>query len=598
MQMGYPIEVMGLLGGHNFYTRTQFNVFFTPTGYKAFKNVSCTYIPGPRQFVLFVVMNARESAGVGVTIGDGTSALEAHQLTLNADDNPPTNPHIVAEGETAEGRALRVVCNHDCLPMILAYIKEWEYTYGNSSDRASAMRFWADHGYRWFEDRFVANGLDIGSPQTISFKGIFVKNDADLTRDAYTVLSDQPLAWRSACKVYTTDNSWAYSNQCALTSTFMPAGKVTLPAGNTTNFVWTNGYAADASRLPYEDYMISYLVYRRWVNCNEEYPEVQINDPARFAHTICVMANIMALAADLSSQQSDFCFAEIYCAPRVLRQSPMSALRQKNALWPALEQILTNGIQYPQYWNNRDVNFHRYESSTYWDVVYTDVFPTSVANGTVLASVARIPMSIAGQWFKPLYPQYIHLRLNLREMKPQRIRATIDGVARLLFQCFYSEEQTGMVGRMLAPISWLMWRLSMGVMATVNSPNNGFMVQVANNMTFRDYYVHYEGYDSGRNQVLVREFHSGGVTVPPTTAAALPTGEFLLKRSIVDALQPVSLVMQGPQDAFIGVGIGSTAYQLFVQTNTPQALFVSESWATVPNWLFSERGLMSERDTI
>lgn len=595
MQMGYPIELQRAVGVWKWYHRGDTMSTVKPASHYIYKNSSLVYIRGPHKAVLFVILNSRENAGVGLALGDGVDQTEAHSMTLDAVDNPPNNPYVVGEGNTAAGRALRVVTEKECINMLLAYINEWEYTFGNASDRSSALRFWADHAYRWQRSRYVRNEWDVGSAQTL---GLAIAHDKTKTGNmsAFTQFSDIPLLWENACRVLTKDR-WGLIQQTARTTTLLPLAKVSVPEEVTKNFAWVNGSPADASRLPYEDYMINYLVLRRWVTCNEEYPEVRLDDPARIAHTICVMANIMATAGDLSAQQSDFSFSELFCSPLVFSASPASQYRCKQILFPSLEQLLTNGIQYPQYWNNRDVNLHCYESRAYWEVAYEEIYPPRVVDASTMCSLARIPGSISGQWFKPLYPQYIHLRLNLREMYPQRVQIRAD-IARLVYQCFISEEQTGLRGRSLAPISWLAWRLSLGVSVTGNSQNNGFKMQVANNMTIREYYMNFEQYDASRNQVLIREYSKGNVTVPPTSAAALPTGEFLIKRSIVDALQPVSIVMQGPRDAFIGVGIGSTAYQMFVQTNSPQALFVTQSWATVPDWVFAGRGLMSEQDTI
>lgn len=598
-QLAYPSSLLSIEGNYVYFSRNGAGLK-AETKVQAVKKAGLTRIPGPTKVVLFVIMGAREASSAGLVIGDGTME-ENHFIELNAIDNGPITPYEAPEGDSPLGWAAVNATSQSSLTTWMNFIKEWELLFGNASDRSSAMRFWADHSMLFTNNFFCANGLDVGADQKYSFHTWADPNThgepPNVVISPYQQFTDQPMAWINSAK-HAAGNTHVAIMQSCKTATLLPVGQITAADGNTSPWKWVNGQPPDASRLPYEDPIMTFLVYKKWINPNEEYPEVSLDDIARFGHTITVMANIMAGIVDLTAQQRDFTYTECMFPPLVLQVVPMALMRAKNVLWPALEEILTSGIQFAQYWNNRDATIHCYMSLTYWRAAAPLVAPDAVVNGTVMAGLARIPCSILGQWFSPLYPQYIQLRLNLPVMRPQRNIVTVGNVSRTMFQAEYSEEGTGLPGKLLAPISWLMWRLSLGVILGPQPVNNGWLVQATNNQGVMEYYVHMEQPDASRNQVLAREYNDGHVTIPPTTKISLPIGEFILKRSLGIALQPFNLLMQGPRDAFIGVGTGSTAYQMFTQTNTPQAIFVSETWATIPDWLFSPAGLQSNRDTI
>lgn len=602
-QAAYPMNMMYMKGRWHYFNRDDVYTEI-PVDVNACKKASLTRIPGPTRIFLFVVMGAREAGSAGIRIGDGTGQA-GHFKELNAIDNPPHEPYVIEEdGAVDMGYAAAFANSYASLTAWVTYIKEWETTFGNSSDRSSAMRFWADHSVIFANYFLATNGLDVGSAMTMSFlswanparTNIGTPEAPVWKPSALEAVTDIPQSW-------TTSGRWCHgatflaAMASTKTATYLPVADINTPLESGNPWRWEHS-APDFSRLPFEDPMMNYLVYKKWITPNEEYPEVTLDDPARLGHTITVMANLMAGLSDLTSQQRDFLYTELMFSPLILTTVPMAMMRAKNVLWPAFEEILTNGIQFPQYWNNRDCNVHCYNTHAFWQAAAPLVVPEVVVYGSVIVGSARIPVNIMGQWFSPLYPQYIQLRLNLPVMKPQRNYITVNNVKRAMLQAEYSEEGTGLVGKLLSPISWLMWRLSLGVIVGPPPINNGWLVQATNNQGVYEYYVHMEQPDASRDQVLVREYGSGNVTIPPTSFVSLPVGEFILKRALTTALQPFNVLMQGPLDAFIGVGSGSTAYQMFVQTNTPQAIFVSDTWATIPDWLFSPTGLQSGRDTI
>ncbi|APG76032.1 hypothetical protein 2 [Hubei toti-like virus 16] len=595
-QMAYPAKLLYIHGKWAYFSR-EGELTTIGAEVHAQKKAGLTRIPGPYKYALFVVMGAREQSSAGIIIGDGSGQAN-HQIEVNAIDHNPTTPYVCDAGINGFSAARNGAVTDAAVPMWMAFIKEWEVIYGNASDRSSAMRFWADNSILFGNFFLGKNPLDIGDLQGFSFLSWADPVAHPPLPSCLAEYTDLPVSWSGSCKQVTPQVA-RYLMSSMKTASYMPVASITPDYASQRPWTWGYGNPPDGCRLPYEDVMISFLVNKKWISPNEEYPAVSLDDAARLGHTITAMANIMAAAADILVQERDFTLPEVIFPPLVLQRVPMAMMRQKNVLWPALEELLTNGISYPQYWNNRDVNMHCWEAMIYWEVAAQTIYPETVSHGSAVTTSARIPVSVMGQWFAPLYPQYFQLRLNLQVMSPQRTYISINNVARAMFKVEYAEETTGLLGKSLSPVSWLMWRLSLGVIISDTvSANNGWIVQCVNNGGVFDYYIHMEQPDASRNQVMCREYGAGNVTVPPTTKISLPTGEFILKRSIATGLQPFSLLMQGPRDAFIGVGTGSTAYQMFTQTNTPQAIFVSETWATIPDWLFSPAGLQSVRDSI
>lgn len=565
-------------------------------------NAMLTSIDGPASAVLFVVIHARDNQSVTVRIGPPSA--EGIIYSINTLDNGPAQPD---EQNAFNGpeipRWMEWFGTAAATPSIMAWIRQWEEKFGNNSDRSTALRFWADVSRRYGPTCLAANDLHVGGAQASAGVSTVYRYyfDPDGVAQQDQVWTDTPAYM----------DNW-YFNPAVDDATLEQFARAYLGLVKTATgltgravFIGTTAErrvqfynsASYTATLPATDYMIDYLVNRKWIYTMEEYPESSLQDPARVSLTIAVMNNILTSLVDLLCQTLDMTHFQFY-VPGAIALDQVTRMRVERVFNPALEELIQIGIQFPtaQYNRMRHVygaNYPQGADNVLAPInLYRAIFGETPTTGETLASVARIPRELMACWAQIFLPMQNKLRLNFPAVVPSRMYFTVGAELLTLITIYLNTDDTKLNPTEAAILSRYVSRVSQGVVLTGVSANTAAFVRNKVRSELRLYLFNVRFYNESRNTMINYSVGRGLITLPSLTSMGIPKVENMMTRDYVLSFSPLSLVMANPLDAF-GPGDGSYSYNMYYTMTGGYAALTTNSFTVVPESVFSNSGIQA-----
>lgn len=288
-----------------------------------FPRAGLGHIPGPTDVVLFIVVNM-SIIRPGQTLSFGATG-HVQQLAAG---NTPAAPLIGAQ----LWLALEAFITHGDGPVALINeVRRWESTYGNNSDRDSALRVVAHQMYARGQPKYFSEALDnqydefmgyrvCTDPADTPFEGGCEENsDEEANRNVMRDNTETPLGWR-------------------------------ISARNAVDVDMNNATQDACIKLGQQDLMISFMVERKWLLTAEESAEQRLSDPTRIFATVREMAEIMLAESTIIRQLASISYFDVlqYGDTAVAPAEKLtSELGYRNKYFEAAAAILIEGIQYP-----------------------------------------------------------------------------------------------------------------------------------------------------------------------------------------------------------------------------------------------------------
>lgn len=559
-----------------------------------FWNTTLNRIEGPFKAVMFVV-SGTTSLNQNVDVSVGPPNVAGQVTTVNTVDEGPTQPVAIDMAGDEMNIWLTWLTSNNCITTLMAWMRRWESSYGNNSDRSTAMRFWGDFSRRWGPNAIGSNSLHQGGVQ--GFGGFS-------RRSLYVVNGDMPAFPQMLDWPATDTPAWALNS----TQIIHPLDAVGLTyliksATGLTPELWQytrlTKNMTQTSRdnvvtiLPATDFMVNYLTKKQWIYPQEEYPVAKLDDPARVAVTIGVMNNIMASLSDLLCQSSDITHPEFYC-PGVIVQDQVIRMRYEKYQSIALNEIFSSGIQFPtmQYQRTSDVDgswiptINVPELNSNPLVLYVSGYGNGLLGMSALASVARIPRQLMSDWSPVFLPMQNKLRLNFPACNPSRRLKTVGTERLAMFQVWINQDQTKLNNPENTILGRYLSRLSQGVVMSGTSPNPSWLVYNNVETELKVYLVGIRWANEARDTMINYSCGRGVLNLPNLTSLGLPKVENLITRDPVQGYSPLTLTMVGPTDSF-GPGDGSYDYDMFYVMSGGYAAITTNVYTLVPESIFS-----------
>lgn len=607
-KMAYPFCLLQPLNTaiYTFVRATQGNVITRNTPASLFTRTSndidnylttsLNRIEGPTNSVLIVVTGT-VSDNQDITVNIGPPGAGGNLVDVNTVNNGPANPEVLVMG----GGEMVVwgdwLGSNRCIPTLMAFIRSWEQNYGNNSDRSTALRFWADFSRRWGPTSVGANNIHQGSPQS---GGNFLTTSPTPYLNNVAVptwnITDLPVWLITSSTLITQDNNISVGyNYLIKSATGLTPEEYLLDPNN--NYKTTMQSRDNiVTMLGSEDFMVDYLVVKRWIYCNEEYPVSRLDDPSRMAVTVATMSNIMASLTDLLCQSLDILHAEFWVPG--LRDTNLTArMRYERVQAPALNELFLTGIQFPtmeyQRWTDVEATYIptlRNANNTSPAFLYALVFGNAMLTGAVFSSVARIPRQLMADWCPVFLPMQNKLRLNFPPANPSRRFLTIANERLVFFQFFVGQDLTSLNNPEQMIYARYLSRLTQGVVMQGDSPNPGWLVFDDVTKLVAAYYVNIRSPSEARDTLINYSCGRGNLALPALTNLGLPKVENLITRDPGQGYSPLTGVIIGPLDAF-GPGDGTYDYDMYYTMSGGYAAITTNVFTLVPEDVFSGSGI-------
>lgn len=584
-----------------------------------------TRIPGPVSNILFVCLGNFSNTPMSVVFGPDND-----QQVVNTVDNHPGAGGVVHEiplatsptGQQWPGVNPVVLLNwstfyrgRERVTGIMSLIREWESFFGNNSNRSTALRFWADHSrmYGAVQPK-VINQPTPGSPQGVTGISWVQSNltvtdaGANLAAPSYRANFWDVMELNRLVMPATSPQSILVLGNTA--SGLIPTpGTLGSPGNlNTTGTAWrriwygdqTPDWSSDAglvdsavqptiTALGGQDFLVDYLMYKKWIYPMEEYPGTTLSDASRLSLTVAVMSNMMAAMTDLIVQSTNLHSTAVE-SPGAYQDSQTIRLLIEKRLWPAIELFMQMGIQFPTSYNTRQDLYTN--TSQFRLVAYMQGYGLNYFDGIHENTLARIPRALMGQWVPAMVPIWNKLRLNLPVMRASRATVRAGNQNYNLFQVFICEDDLAVPLQAMSLVNDLQTRISQGVAVTGNSVNPGFVVRNTRDQsirliafTFRYYFEYVSYYVNGS---MGRE----GFTIPPTTNVGIPVIEKINNRDMMQGFDSNRLLSIGPIDAY-GPGEGTYDYVMYYTMSSGFSAITTNTFSSVPDSVFEVDGLQS-----
>lgn len=562
---------------------------------RMWKKPNCTYIPGPTD-VLFVIVGGNPNTTYTVPIGINANNL----ITVSSTTHPPATPRIVNNNDADFRDMARNLNNRVMMPTWLQWMQKWEGSFGNSSDRAMAMRTAAEHCRLYGSGIHACNNALSGGVMSVTGLTDVVFGEPNTTNAA-------PMMSPSF-----------YEAQKPVVS-FDPTGKLTLmtACAMPTNTYITNG-ATDYNSsprfvddiIPYNTvmsdshHMLRYLVTKRRLFMREEVPATHLLGLGRIAYTIDLMSNMMASATDALFQVANVPLVRILMGNSIGSNDIDMMLDRvmDGQVRPALMQMFTAGVQFPQaalisQTLNQKHTIDRVTRSARIRAIY----PARTYNGSRRQDVimmSRIPRTMSAAWVSTWAMTEPGIRLNLPQMKPRLqdiVRHTVPtGLVtevRKMWVVDLAPEVTGATDAADTIIQKLASEVCYTVYArrdTAVSANPGFyLCQTDSNYAVPLWLGMVTA--EGNLQLIVNTSLNGNI---PTTIFTpkldlTPKGQYICHRDNANGMAPLRLVATGPFDMYNPRTTMSLSMKKLTKQVNNYAAMTTATFNNVPEGVFS-----------
>lgn len=575
---------------NNMYVTNLTNVFLT---------TAATRIKGPKKAVLFVVLNIKAGQRTAINLG-------VQNVILSTEDAGPAHPDDFDLNGANFNANVEWLCRSSSLPVLLSWIGRWEETFGNNSDRATALRFWADVSRLYGPGLVASNPLLPGGQISLAgyradyMNGWNFVDPASLCQPPNFPFLDDPI-WMVAQSVH---SLWTGNNAPALVEGRNRGWRSLLKtASGLTPMIYRKHDQADlgyeylmgptnAWVLPTSDFMVDYLLMKKWCYTLEEYPTDRLADAARIAYTVAVMNNIMAAIVDLLHQSNDTLMPAFFIPAYPNIDANMS-LKMRNSVMPGIAEILLSGIQFPTAYPNVMVHvdgsgftLNANNIATEGLAEFERVYTYPLTDGTVLTSVARIPKDVIGDFSVIMKQTANSLRLNFPLFNPSRRKVVVANQAYNLFNITINRDENGASAIENTILMRYLSRLAQGVVVSGNVLNNGVFMRNKLYDVLKVYAFQIRFPNEYRDALINAAMGREGMPTPLTWGLGLPKGENVITRDPSASYSPLSLQMAGPIDAF-GPGEGSYSYIMYYNRVGGFAMVTENSFTLVPESVFS-----------
>lgn len=512
--------------------------------------IGLSQIDGPVVGVLIVVIDKWDrQIGDSVMIGHGNNALQI------ADDITPAAPETVIIGNIHP-----LVAALDSLflssqfgPLLMKEISIQEEILGNNSDRVSAMRWCAEH-ICTYRQKEMFSGFPPGSPNLVEFERPFVDEDGD---------SFMPL-WRQ--KHFTTGavaeaamrTSWANGQSAfGMVTNLMSTDALTM---NTPS----NGPAPSTDSLNSTMASVEFLVWRGWLQPQEERASRPIQDAANFTSVIIEMSNIIRGITDISATWTD---TDFVMAQYVKEQMNIASvgIRMTDVWFPVQRDLATVGVQIPQYHLHpeADCRYNNAPPSVYCPDHLQTVMPDRYNALGGPMPFNHIDWAILGKWAPSLL--FNDPTVTLRGM---------DTGQRLINNAPWFEAK---LRPQIVDDRWRMAHLSMHAWASDAKINPSFH-WFSSDMNVQNYaFWPFVAEDATLAWTFGHSHVGNAVFLPATDTIGRPAGTFPIVRDFRMAGAPNSLVSTQPRELY-NSPTGTTAVQLFVVAHGIISTMSSNLW--------------------
>lgn len=538
------------------------------------------FIDGPGFNVLFVITGINDNAGRDVSFGFN------NYFVVNSTDDSINDPSLLDIDVVYDN--LSEIVEPQTLPVVSSWIREWETVFGSNSDRSTALRFWADASRRYGNVDIMAGPAYAGGDNAIRAQlaafgymgGPVTPEQADIPihilATGHQALQDM---YYPHCALRTT------ATGCKpMVGTWSPAN------GNNYDFTREPNFHPIHYILPSEDFLINWLVIKKQVFLAEEYPDETLSDLGRASMTVALMSNILCGLTDLAGQVNDVEFKE-FIAPELTVSANTPVRRVIEAVfYPALDRILTMGIQFPSMIVDHNANLTTRALLT--PITIGTMFGQGVVDNLAVGTYARIPRHDLAQFANALEIDNNTIRLNYPQMMVRKVIENVEEVRVNLFTAFInSDDMPGISDVEYSILQNMFSRLSLGSVGTQNAANPGVLIRSRNSQILRRHIFSVQGYAIPRSFFLAgQQFEHARITPVTLSFFAIPHGQNLLTRDSEGGYEPYRLIMAGPADAF-GAGSGTYNYIMIYVMAHGSLAFTTNSFATVPESVFSGSGI-------
>lgn len=577
-RLAYPVLQTADPNARAYWVNRDGNFEASATEHTTVTRVNQTYIPGPRKYVLIVITSSNTTAPMSVNF------LNADNSVVTATTaNSPAEPLEFNEAQTIN--FLTISASLHSLPFMVSWINWWETIFGNSSDRSTAMRFWAENSRYYFPQKAVTNAVTPNEPQGLGgWVPIQVNPPENRTTDWVT--ADTP-DWIGSDFL----TSFLFGGVTADGLGTMATSATGLHYQATTFNTRTMVRAAsiyDACQLvPATDPIVDYLTVRRWVYPTEEYPLTKLTDLGRTSLTIAVMSNLLCGLTDLLAQTNNVSHKHFWLPVESASSQIVRKMLESN-FYVSVEEILNAGIQYPTVQVNRNHNTSMLLANA---ACYVEMFGLAMMSGQVVAGVARIPRHDLSQYSPALGIIYNTVRLNYPQLKLAKSVVQIGGLLVPMFRILINEDDV-----QLAPADRLtlfnqLARLSQGFAVTTGaSPNPGVFLRGETSALLVTMAANILNYDSSRAMMFQGQEGRSDINVPAFTGLCQPIGEIPLTRDPERGFEPLRLLMAGPIDMFT-MDSGTYNYEMLFTMARGSMTVTTATFATVPDAIFNNTGV-------
>jgi hypothetical protein len=534
-------------------------------------------IPGPQDKVIIVVTNTRtnDTSLVQLMLDGGLTLTIAKTATF-------AQPRVLEYQEAND--LVSFITDMSVSSSISAWLLWWETTFGNNSDRASALRFWADQSRLYYPQTTAGQSYSPHSPQGMGgYLTVIVNGEGD-----WEYAANAPDFTAPEKTLHTLELTVAGQNQLTSMATRATGMHATIMHTPTNALVNLSSRPWNVSViLPNTDPIIDLLVIRKWVYPTEEQPMVSMSDLARTSYTIAVMSNLLAGLTDLMAQANSIPHCMFYVPYDAATQPGRRKILESN-FYAGLEDMMSTGIQFPTIHYNRNNNFLPILSNS---TAYTLFWGATSLDGQINISVARIPRHDLAQ-FSPTFGMiYNSVRLSYPQLKPAKSLVTIGADRVPMFRILINEDEVDLTMGDKQTLFNQLARLSQGYVVTNGiSPNPGVLFMSATSSVVSTMGVNVLRSDSSRSIIFQGQCGHTSISVPTFSRINQPIGEVPPTRSFTAGFEPFRLLMSGPVDLF-GMPEGTYSYEMLYTMAKGSMAITTTEFATVPDSIFTNTGV-------
>lgn len=284
------------------------------------------------------------------------------------------------------------------IPYIMAEVSRWEQTYGNNSDRASALRWLAE--------------------QTVCYDGHAKITVAD------SALTNNVLAgiWNNARPIVGTGQNYLYANYpgphpsafplaTMVDAVYRLQARFSSPCRQLRGMIAYTTVNNDPGPANFDNVVsnytmgsshpaIDFLTCRGWLRPSEEYPATRLYDPWQIVLTVNEMADVMATLADTISEVHSCQYHEFNLPYSSFPSGQQNYVQHhmKSVVWPAMRMIFNTGPQFPAV----ILNTEAFDTNVKWyfNIATSGILPamTDQLAITSYVSPSRIPYQVRAKY--------------------------------------------------------------------------------------------------------------------------------------------------------------------------------------------------------